>query len=1097
MKTRYLTPFLFCLLPALAPAQGSFETKPDIHGDNVIFTSEGDLWLGSISGHSARRITSDPGMETNAKFSPDGNWIAFSGEYEGGSDVYLMPTSGGPPKRLTYDTGALVQGWNPDGTQILFRSRRFSPVGGVKHLFEVPAKGGQSMELPVPRAEFGSLAPNGLLAYVPVSFEWANWFHYQGGSADKIWLADLKNKTFRKLTDYAGVDTTPVWCAGKIYFVSERSGWSNIWQLDPTSKAVKQCTFFNDAAIRYPSSDGHQVVFQHGAELAVYDPTDNKTAELTFAMDSDRIHERTQRVRLAAEIGPAMLYTNGGSLGIFGNGMSLGPTGKRILLEARGQIVSIGAEAGDMRVLEKKAGTRARFPIWKPDGKSFAFISDRTGENEIWIGDAAGGSEPKQLTHGLAANAFPPVWSPDGKWITLFDRSARFLLVDAIAGDIKVVDQGQNSSSYDNMPGTASFSPDSKYIAFSRGESNWISSVNLYEISTGKQVMVSDWRVNSYMPTFDTTGKFLMFLADNSIEPSSSALTNKIAFDNPTRVVMLALSKDAKSPFLPKDDEEGIAADQKQQADAKAQKAPTTAAIDWDGLTNRLISVPLPAGRYAMLESLPNKILVLNATISPAIGGSTSGQNELISYNLDSRAATTIVNGIDYFQKSFDGKKILFAQGRTLSVHEAETGPTTLGAGAVDLSPYTLTYDPAAEWRQVFEESWRIARDFYYDPGMHGLNWQAIREKYEAKLKFVGERRDLSRLLQDMVSELNTGHAYIVDPTPGARAQNMGFLGIDFAPVPGSNAVKITKLYRGDPWSPDLNSPLLDPGIGVKEGDYILEIAGQSVSQDQDIQALLLGTVGQTVAVMVNDKPSREGARVVRVRPLASEGSLRYQDWVMGRTRYVEEHGGPNFGYAHIPDMTAGGLVGFVKGHYPDVYKTAMIYDDRYNGGGFTSSLILQDIASYPTSWWKPRVGSPWTRESWANIGYKAALCNEYNFSDGELFVEAWKYMKLGPVVGTRTGGGEVGSGGGYTLVDHGSIYVPAYGAYRDDQWLVEGKGASPTVSVEDDPSEVIQGHDPQLDRAIAILKEELAKKPITIPQHPPFPVERTGTTPH
>lgn len=1080
----------FFAFAALASAQGSFETKPDIHGDMVVYTAEGDLWLGSISEHAAKRITSDPGTEYNAHFSPDGKWIAYSAQYEGGTDVYVMPTAGGAPKRLTFDPSrAEVQGWTPDGSAVLFRSRRPAPgyYPEEDHLYVVPLSGGRAQILPIPRGDFGSVGPNGLVAYVPASFEWANWFHYQGGSADKIWLADTKAVSFKKLTDSPGVDTTPVWCGDKIYFVSWRSGWSNLWELDPHSKAVKQCTFFNDTAVRYPSSDGHRVIFQHGPLLAVYDPSTGKVSDLSFAMDTDRIHAIEQRVRVASEVGPATIFNNGGSIGTLGNGIAFGPTGKRILLETRGQIISIASEAGDMRVLEKKPGTRARFPVWSPDGKRFAFVSDRTGENEIWVANATGGGEPTQLTNGLHANPFPPIWSPDGNWIALNDRNARLLLIDAKSGAIKVVDQADRSQAYDATPGTSSFSPDSKFLAFSRVEPNWYYSVNLYEITSGKKERVSDWRVNSYMPAFDNTGKFLMYLADNSLAPLMTVPIGKYYFDNPTRINMIALTKDAKSPFLPKNDEEGVAEDQKQKAEDKAQKTPTGTSIDWDGLAGRLISVPLPAGRYCKLDSMPGKILALNQTENLGPEGPEPGINELISFDLESRKPTTLVSGIDDFQMSYDKKRILFMEGRNLSAHDANGEPTSMSAGAVDLAPYTITYMPIPEWHEAFEEAWRIARDFFYDPNMHGLDWNAIRAKYEKRLELVGDRTDLSRLLADMVSELNTGHAYITNPTPAAHAQNMGFLGVDVEAVPGANAVRIKKLYRGDPWSPDLHSPLLDPGIDVKEGDYILEVAGQPVSVDTDLQSLLLGTRGETVAVLVNDKPTRDGARVVRVRPLGTENELRYQDWVMGRTRYVEEHGGPNFGYLHIPDMTGNGIVGLVKGEYPDVFKTAMVYDTRFNGGGFVSSLLLQDIAAYPTAWFKPRWGEPWTRENWANIGYKVALCNEENFSDGELFIEAWKYMKLGPVVGVRTGGGEVGSGGGYELIDHGSIFVPNYGAYRNGEWLVEGKGATPTVNVEQDPASEMAGRDPQLDRSIEILKQELAAKPITIPEHPAF----------
>jgi tricorn protease len=1075
------------LLAAIAAqsswGQSSFLTKPDIHGDTVVFTAEGDLWLGSVSGQTAHRITSDAGVETDARFSPDGNWIAFSASYDGGRDVYVMPKEGGPPKRLTFDPlGSVgVQGWTPDGKSVLFRSSRGQGIAEVRRLFTVSAEGGIPQPLAVPRGDFGSLAPNGMLAYVPVSFEWANWFHYQGGSSDKVWLADLNAKTFKKLTNDAGVDTTPVWVGKEIYFISERSGSSNLWRLDPKTGAAKQCTFYSDAAVRYLSSDGSTVIFQHGAHLATFSAASGKVSELEFALASDRIHERDQRVALASEVGPANFPANGGAIGPVGNGIAIGPTGKRVLLEARGQIVSVAAEAGDMRVLENKPGTRARFPAWAPDGKHFAFLSDRSGENEIWIGDATVGGEPRLLTHGLAANPFPFTYSPDGKWIGVQDRNGRTMLIDAASGAIKVIGVSNEDQAYDASPGAMSFSPDSKLVAFSNTKYNWIFGIDLYEISSGKTAMVSNPGVNTYAPAFDSTGKFLVCLADTNLNPTFSNLTGKYYLDKTTTVEMLPLNSEAKSPFLPKNDEEGV------QADSKPKPEAAATGVDWDFVGKRVLPVPLPAGHYASVDSYGDHLLVLGPSDNPDSGSPSQGSSSVISYDLSTRSATTIISGVDMFQKSFDGKKILYASGRQISVHDLTPAPTSMAAGALNLAPYTLTYKPRWEWKQIFEESWRIARDFYFDPNMHGLDWGAIRRKYEDRLHLVGDRGDLSALLKDMVSELNTGHAYIEDPSRFGRRLNIGFLGADFEPVAGAKAVKIVKLLKGDPWDPDVASPLSEPGLGVKEGDYIVGIAGQAIDPDKDINEMMLGTQGQTVALMVNATPSLTGARTVRVRPLSSEQTLRYEDWVMGRMRYVEEHGGSNFGYAHIPDMSTGGLVGFLKGQIADVFKTAMIYDTRYNGGGFVSSLLLQDIGSSPTSWFKPRYGAPWTREGWAVIGHKVALCNEYNFSDGELFIEDWKRMGLGPVVGTRTGGGEVGSGGGYEMIDHGSIYIPNYGAYWNGEWMIEGSGATPTISVEEDPQAVMAGKDPQLDRAIEVLKAELAKSPVSIPQHPPF----------
>ena len=1037
-------------LPAiLAASSRSFLTRPDIHGDAVVFTCEGDLWLGDVKSGEARRVTSDPGTETNARFSPDGSTLAFTANYDGGADVYVMPVEGGAPKRLTYDPGtAGVQGWTPDGKGVLFRSRRATAVGSENRLFVVPAAGGLAKELPVPRAEFGRMGPDGRLAYVPVSREWMNWFDYRAGAADQIWLADLKGG-FRKVTASAGVETTPTWSGDRLFFVSERTGTGNLFRLDPASGKATPATTYKDMPVRYPSADAYRVVFEHGSGLGLYDADTNVTRELSFTLASDRVRGRETRVRLA------QVATH----------PDLGPTGKRVLMEARGQIVSVAADQGDLRVLEKKAGTRAIRPAWAPDGKRFAFVSDRTGEYEIWLGDAAGGGEPTQLTHGLAAEPFTPIWSPDGARLAQVDRDGRLRLIDAKTGAIAPVDVAEAVGSYDNSNQQAAFSPDSKTMVFSHAAKDGLQSVVLYDVATGRKATLSPPRINAYAPDFSADGKFVLYLADTSLTPGDAPITGKYAFTNPTRVYLTALASDTESPFLPKNDEEGAA--------LAAPKA-TPARIDWEGVADRRIEAPIAAGNYGGVMHVPGKILLLSR---PA-----TGPSELVSFDIDKQTGTRVASA-DGFQKSFDGKKLMILRGSAdVTVIDATSGPTT--AAPVSLAPYSLTVQPEAEWRQIFAESWRIARDFYYDPGMRGLDWGAIRKKYEARLPRVGDRTDLTRLLQDMVSELRTGHAYIVAPPAAVARVPMGYLGADFAPE--GDALRIVKLYRGDGFSGD-RSPLIEPGLGIKEGTYIVAIAGQPVARDQDPQALLVGLVGQTVAITVNDRPTMAGARTIRVRPLASERALRYADWVESRIEYVKRNGGPGLGYAHVPDMTNGGLIGFAKGQFTNILADGMVYDFRYNTGGYVSSLILQDIASVPQLWWSPRAGGFWTREGWAIAGYKVALCNEQNFSDGELVIEDWKRMKIGPVVGKRTGGGEVGSGGGYALVDGGSIYVPNYGAFGEDKWAIEGYGATPDVEVEQDPAAVIAGRDPQLDRAIALLKAQIAKQPVKRPVRPPF----------
>ncbi len=1049
-------------------APRNFLTKPDIHGDMVVFTAEGDLWIGSIKNGAAHRITSDPGVETNAHFSPDGSMIAFTGNYDGGTDVYVMPVSGDSPKRLTYDPkGAEVLGWSPDGNSILFRSRRNSPVGGVRHIFKISKDGGLPTQLPVPQGEFGSLSSDGRLAYVPVSNEWANWFRYKAGAADDIWLADLKGG-FKRLTDFVGNDTTPVWAGSDIYFISERTGVSNLYRLDPNSKSVTPATKYMDTPVRYPSSDGHSVIFQHGAGLGMYDIATKSAKDVDFALLSDRLRNREVRFRVAATAGD----------------FTLGPTGKRVALAARGQIVSVASEHGDMRLIEKHAASRAQHPSWSPDGKKIAFVSDRTGENEVWLTNSEGGSEATQLTHGLKGNVIDLVWAPDGNHLALMDREARLLMVDSKSGEMKLIDQAEFVGSYDSINPSISFSPDSKLVAYNRPSPGWNSTVWMAAADGSKKQQINPEGLNAQSPDFDVTGKFLVYLCDTQLTPTNQPFTSKYGFDNATRVYMVPLSSTTESPFLPKNDEEGVA--------TPANQPPAPSNVDWEGINDRRIEVPMPAGRYSAVFSTPGKLILQNNSDISLWSGTPQGAQEILAFDIDKKSLTRVMGGAVVTERTRDGKKLLISAGGSVNVIDAPGGPVAPGTGAVDLSPYTLTVVPQDEWKQIYEESWRIARDFFYDPNMHGVDWNAVHAKYEAMLPMLGDRSDLTRLLKDMVSELNSGHAYVGGPGFSPSFVPMAFLGADFEPSGSDIGVKITKIYRGDAYAGN-RSPLAEPGLKVKEGDYIVAIAGQPVKSDREVQSYLVGLTNQTVAIMVNDKPSLEGAHTVRVRALGSEDSLRYADWVVGRAAYVTKNGGPNFGYLHVPDMGAGGLVNFTKGQAPNIDKTAMIYDIRYNGGGNVSSLLLDNIAITPQAWWKPRYGTYWTRENWANIGYKAAICNENNFSDGELFIEVWKRMKIGPVIGARTGGGEVGSGGGYTLVDGGSIYIPNYGGFADGKWLIEGVGAIPDIEVLQDPAAVMSGRDPQLDEAIKVLKDKLAKNPILPPVHPPFPNKAIG----
>ena len=1068
---------------ANARATTQFLRRPDVHGDAVVFTSEGDLWLGSIAGGTASRITSHEGNEGPAFFSPDGRQIAFTAQYDGGTDVYVMDVAGGMPRRITWDpTGARAIGWSSDGREVIYRSAR--DIGVRRNRFwAVRATGGAPRLLPIPYGEFASAARDGRrIAYVPVSAEWQHWKRYRGGEADDIWLADTTAHTFKRLTDDPGVDTEPVWLGDRIAFVSERDGHANLWSLDPASGAATQLSHFSDYDVRYPGTDGQRVVFEHGDGLGIYDAATGQVRDLAFDLHSDRIHARPKVV-------PALRNLAA---------VAIGPTGKRLLVSARGQVLSAPAENGDVFTLVAQPGARDQYPAWSSDGKQVAFVSDASGEEQVWLVPAAGGT-PRQLTRDHTGPLGPLVWSPDGKWLATSDREMRILLVDAASGAFTTVAQADRGGSYDIVLDQYAFSPDSRWLAYAHTEPNWNGTIWLYDIAARKGTRISSPEMNSAEPAFDADGKVLCWLSDRSFDPHAVNANRFFTFDKFTKVSMAVLSADGKSPFLPTDDEEGAAPDAKlgkagdkakgdDKPDAPKPAAPTR--IDLAGIEARTVDVPAPADHY--LSVLPQaKRLLLVVQGDPGDGPDTEAR-ELRAFDFKKKDVDVVAKHVTDVTPSADGKKLLVRAGKSFTVIDADASSMPgEGKGKVDTDGWTLTVNPAAEWKQILHETWRITRDFFYDPKMHGADWQAVRARYEALLPAVADRSDLTFLQGEIVAELNSGHAYVRGgDNPDVRTIPMGFLGIDADFVPGPTpAWRISRMLGGDGFDLDLASPLLAPGMGVKAGDYLLAVGGQPVRDDQDLGALLVGTSDRVVRLTVNSKPSFEGAHDVRVKPLASERRLRYDDWVRSRAEYVRVHGGPNLGYVHVPDMGPGGLVEWGKHYYPQLGKDGLVFDVRFNGGGFIDAMLLLQASNQPYSWFKPRYGASWTRQDWAFAGRAAALCNEGSGSDAEEFSDAFQRLRMGPVYGVRTCGGEVGSGDGYPMLDGGLVYVPNYGEWvADGHWVIEGTGVTPDEVVPEDPAALMAGKDPQLDRAIRYLQESLADHPLVRPQPPPFP---------
>jgi tricorn protease len=1027
----------------------------------LVFTAEGDLWLSDLKTGEAWRVTSDPGVETNAHFSPDGTQIAFTGSYEGWTDVYMMPVAGGIPNRLTYDPtdenilGPVVLDWTPDGKNVLFRTsgKMYGPSFEqevTQELYTVAAIGGLPTRLPVPRGAFASFHQDGhTLAYVPTSNEWMNWSRYEGGEADQIWLADLQSGKFSKLTESKDVETQPVWVGKTIYFVSERTGVRNLWKLDPATKKASQVTFSKDLPVRYPATDGKRIVFQLGPKLEIYDPATGTATVPSIHLHSDRIHARAFEAPVEAT-----------------DASSPSPDGKRVAILARGHLVTVAAGDGPMHILVSDSGQRAQNPAWSPDGKSIAYISDASGEEQVYTVADLEGATPRQITHDLTGEHGVPAWSPDSRRLLIGNRSGDIQIVDVATGIVHLVAHslGQNNSGW--AQGDYIFSPDSRWVAYSVSLGWRLNTVFLYEVATGKSTQVSDENIDSTSPGFSADGRYLYMLQSRNLTQSWVSISGRMSHNYAFKVTGITLAAGERTPF-----------NQGETAAETTLKPGQVMKVDLNGIRDRYFDMKVAAGQYDNLLVAPGRLFLQS--------GST-----ILSFKIADQSLTTPVKDGHFIQLSPDLKNLLVNGSSGLQVVDAESG----SAEAVNLTGLSVTVDPLKEWRQIFYESWRVGRDFFYDPNMLGINWKQIEAKYEAQLPLVASRYDLTLLTRDMVSELNTGHSFA-----GARSEFVGksvkpgVLGIDLAWDGQAGAYKITRILRGNPWDPEVRSPLAEPGVDVKEGDFLLKIRGTALTKDQDPAAILVGTAGRKIEVTVGSAASPRNGRTLIVTPLANDSALRRNDWVASRRAYVERVGGGQIAYVYLSDMGSQGAAEFAEQYYPNVNRPGIIIDIRGNDGGNISGNVLNDLGTKVMGFFSVRGGGLYRRESWAPLGQVVAITNGYAFSDADYFSEFFKRFKIGPLVGARTTGGVVGSNR-YTLVDGGGVSIPNYGAWVDGEWVAEGRGAIPDYEVDQDPAAVMAGRDPQLEKAVEVISARIKEHPLKPLNHPPYPVKLGGS---
>jgi tricorn protease len=1094
-----------------AGAESHLMRQADVHQDRVVFTYEGDLWLASTNGGDAVRITDDPGTEQCAKFSPDGSLIAFTANYDGGTDVYVMDAKGGSPRRLTYHpSGDFVLEWYPDGKSILFRSRREFSFR-AEQVYRVSVDGGMEEKLPVDRAGLSSLSPDGkMIAYNRITRETATWKRHQGGTAQDIWVGDLEKGTFEKITDWVGTDNYPMWQGDAIYFTSDREhGTLNVYKYDLATKKVSALTGHADYDVKYPSIGPGAIIYQYAETLYLLDLKSGQERKLDITIPTDWTRMRPSYVSATGKTGA----------------FSLSPTGTRMLIETRGEVVNVPVKKGEPINLTAASGSRERNGAWSPDGRWIAFLSDKTGEEEWYLVDQKAQQPWRQLTKGNKGWRMPAVWSPDSKWLVFGDKFMRLNLVDAESGAVTLIDQGEYDDGWERW-GIRDYvwSPDSKWIAYAKQEQNLNQSVFLYSLADQKVLRVTSDMTQDWSPTFDPQGRYLYFLSERTYEPIMSFVDQSHVFLNMCRPYIFVLEGGKASPFAPEDSEETVKAapaekakdeDQGEKGEATGEKpdkaeGEKTAAgkdetkpvkIDLDDCDRRIVAAEgIPAGNYFRLEATEKGFLYLKKeehqfskyqTVSDETGDSL----DLYYYEVDAkdpeeRKPKKLISGINNYHQSADGKKVVYRSGGTYGVLDV-CKEGKVGDGKVDLGGVRIKIDKREEFMQMFNEAWRIERDWFYDPGMHGVDWAAVGEMYRKFVPFCGNRSDLNYLIGEMIGELNAGHTYVSggDDPSSAKHVSTSLLGVEFDTPQGAPFHRIARIIPGLPWNPAESSPLAVPGCPIKEGDYLIAINGRQITSKDNIYQFLENLTDRVVTISYNSAASAEGAKTQRVRTIGSEGAIRYREWIERNRTAVDKASKGLVGYVHVPDMGESGLIEFAKAWHPQHTRQGMIIDARYNGGGFTGDMMIDQIERKLWAVTKPREGKTVRDPEKTFHGHIVVLINEDTGSNGEYFAEAIKIKGLGTVIGMRTWGGAVGIEPHEDLVDGGSVTPPQFAPYGlQRKWLIEGHGVVPDIEVQNMPGDVIRGKDAQLEASIGYLMDKLAKEPMALPEPPEYP---------
>lgn len=1050
---------------------------PAIHGDQVVFTYAGDLYTVQKDGGVARKLTNDAdGYEMFARFSPDGSNIAFTGQYDGNTEVYVMPSGGGVPFRATYTAtlgrddisdrmgpNNIVMEWKDDD-QIIYRSRKQSFNSFKGQLFLASKAGGLSEELPLPAGGFCSYSPDGSrLAYNRVFREFRTWKYYQGGMADDVWIYDFDTKIIENITDNDNQDIFPMWHGTKVYYLSDRDRTMNLFVYDTESGNTEKITDYTEFDIKFPSLGDKAIIYENGGYLYTYDLSTGLINQVNVVIAEDFASGRSELKDASDNI----------------SSYAISPDGKRIVVGARGDVYTIPVKSGITRNLTASCGVNDRNVEWSPDGKFISYISDVSGEEEIYIRNQDGTGEPEQLTENSDTYKYNPIWSPDGKKLLWGDKKLRLQYMDVESGEVTLVDE---STAWEMR--SYNWSPDSRYITYSLPENISVTKVWIYNLESDEKYAITDDWYDCGSPVFSDDGKYLFFTSNRDFNPIYSNTEWNHAYRDMGSIYFVTLQKDTPNPFEPENDEVTIKSDEEgeEKKEEKAEEDDSNIDIDFDGIENRIIDLPIAAGNYWSITPIGGNIYY-------AFFASGGKGVEMKYYSLKKKKETSLGN-LGTFLVSVDKKKVLVSQRGKYAVIDLPMAKPKLDK-FIDMSDVKAWVNMRAEWNQIYKDAWRQMRDFFYAPNMHGLDWPAIYDKYAVLLPYVNNRNDLNYIIGEMIGEINIGHSYISggDKPKPERIQT-GLLGAKLS-RDKSGYYKIDEILDGENWVSGTRSPLTEVGVDVNEGDYIIAVNGAPTSDMVDIYASLVGKGGKQLELTVNADPKVSGAHKVIVKPITDESGLYYYTWVQENIRKVSEATNGEVGYIHIPDMSAAGLNEFVKYFYPQLNKKGLIIDDRGNGGGNVSPMIIERLQRVLVLNSMSRNAQPGTRPAQVFVGPKVMLIDNYSASDGDLFPYQFKALELGTIIGVRTWGGVVGIRGAIPFMDGGSLMRPEFAPFGIDGegWVIEGIGVEPHIWVENDPAKEYAGEDEQLNKAIEVVLEQMEtfdyKNELPIPAYP------------